>query len=111
MRSNGWPASSTNPDTWCGYEQVAHKPHGVMLGDGLACWDLDNVIDDHGVLYSDAVGVLNDVANQALWIERSLSGHGLHVFVQGDGPSQVGKRVSYYTHSRFIAVTGNRYWP
>lgn len=107
VRVNGAPASSTDPSTWHSYATVQSVPHGVMLGDGLACWDLDNVINE-GVLHKDAVDVLDDVT--PLWVERSMSGAGLHVFVHGDGRSHQGEHVSYYSHSRFIAVTGDRYW-
>jgi primase-polymerase (primpol)-like protein len=78
-----------------------------MLGEGLACWDLDNVIDD-GVLHSVAVDVLDEVI--PLWVERSMSGAGLHVFVHGEGRSHQSEHVSYYSHARFIAVTGDQYW-
>ncbi|WP_405490461.1 hypothetical protein [Nocardia sp. NBC_00511] len=81
-----------------------------MLGDGLACWDLDGVIDAAGVLHPEAVAVLQQVGRDALWIERSMSGRGLHVFVRGhEERGQVGKRVSYYSRGRFIAVTGDRF--
>ncbi len=78
-----------------------------MLGDGLACWDLDGVLDG-GVLHPEAECVLAEVGEGALWVERSMSGRGLHVFVNGGGQSVVGSRVSYYSHSRFIAVAGDR---
>lgn len=107
MRVHGAPASTTDPSTWHSYETVRSVPHGVMLGDGLACWDLDHVLED-GVLHRDAAAVLAVV--DPLWVERSMSGDGLHVFVRGDGPSHQGERVSFYSHSRFIAVTGDRYW-
>ncbi len=80
-----------------------------MLGYGLACWDLDNVIDDDGVLHDDADQVLREVGDAAVWVERSMSGRGLHVFVWGDGDARVGEHISYYSRSRFIVVTGNRY--
>lgn len=85
-------------------------PHGVMLGGGLACWDLDGVLDEAGVLHPEAVAVLQRVGRDALWVERSMSGRGLHVFVRGpEDCGRVGERVSYYSHGRFIAVTGDRY--
>ena len=79
-----------------------------MLGDGLACYDLDNVIKADGLLHRDAVEVLTSVLNP-LWIERSMSGRGLHVFVRGDAPSYQRDRVSFYSWGRFIVVTGRRY--
>ncbi|MBW0275009.1 hypothetical protein ATM97_27800 [Nocardia sp. MH4] len=91
---------------------MARREHGVMLGEGLACWDLDGVIDDDGRLHPEAAAVLQRVGTRALWVERSMSGRGLHVFVRGEEePARVGERVSYYSWGRFIAVTGERYAP
>lgn len=110
IQVDGRPASSTNPTTWTTYSDVADRPHGVMLGDGLCCWDLDNVIDTDGVLDPAAVAVLDFVGPTALWTERSMSGRGLHIFVHSsETESRVGDHVSFYAHSRFIAVTGQRY--
>lgn len=79
-----------------------------MLGDGLACFDLDGVIAADGTLHGDAVEVLRGVA-APISVERSMSGQGLHVFVHGDGPSWQSDRVSFYSWGRFIVVTGRRY--
>lgn len=85
-------------------------PHGIMLGDGLACFDLDDVIAPDGSLHPDAVTVLADVADP-IWVERSMSGRGLHVFVWSDAASFQGQHVSFYSWGRFIVVTGDRFWP
>lgn len=88
------------------------RPNGIMLGDGLACWDLDGVIGDDGSIHPEAEAVLDRVAADALWIERSMSGRGLHVFVNApEAPAVVGDRVSFYSRGRFIAVTGDRWSP
>lgn len=108
---SGRGASSTDPSTWATYAAVrssrAGDGLGVMLGDGLACYDLDDVIGDDGQVSVEAAVVLAEVS--ALWIERSRSGRGLHVFVNGGGPSRQGQHVSYYSHSRFIRVTGDMF--
>lgn len=112
VQLSGKPASSTDPRTWTTHERVARRDRGVMLGEGLACWDLDGVIGEDGALHPDAAAVLRKVGTRALWVERSMSGRGLHVFVRGEeGPARVGERVSYYSWGRFIAVTGERYAP
>ena len=110
VRVDGRPASSTNPATWASYTSVADHPNGIMLGDGLGCFDLDDVIAADGSLHPDAVTVLADVADP-IWVERSLSGCGLHVFVWSDRPSFQGGHVSFYSWGRFIRVTGDRFWP
>lgn len=79
-----------------------------MLGDGLACYDLDHVIATDGTLHLAAAAVLREV-REPVWVERSMSGRGLHVFVYGAGDSYQGSHVSYYSRSRFIVVTGRRY--
>lgn len=110
MQVDGRPASSTNPATWTTYAAVAKHPHGVMLGDGLGCWDLDGVLDGDG-LGPEAAVLLSEIGANALWIERSMSGTGLHVFVLApESPAKVG-RMTLYTRGRFIAVTGDRWSP
>lgn len=110
VQLSGKAASTTDPSTWTAHRHVAGRDHGVMLGGGLACWDLDGVIDEDGALHPDGAAVLREVGTRALWVERSMSGRGLHVFVRGEeGPARVGKRVGYYSRARFIAVTGERF--
>lgn len=109
---SGSPASSTDQKTWSSFTEVvkstAGDGFGVMLGDGLGCWDLD-----HCLVGSDlevwARAVLADI-EAPLWVERSVSGTGIHVFVAA--PEARGfKRgnVEFYSRQRFIRVTGDRY--
>lgn len=110
VQLNGRNASTTKPRTWAAYRTVCHLPHGVMLGGGLGCYDLDNVINADGSLHPDAVDVLDQVGDSAIWVERSMSGRGLHVFVHApEQMGQVTEHVSFYSRARFIAVTGDRY--
>lgn len=82
-----------------------------MLGDGLACWDLDGVLGEDGSVHPEAARVLAKVGRRAVWVERSMSGRGLHVFVWGEeAAGTVSKHVSYYSQGRFIAVSGDA-WP
>jgi len=110
----GAPASSTDPSTWSTYPEVlassAGDGYGVMLGDGLACWDLDHCLD-RGELAPWAREVLASI-DSPLWVERSMSGEGLHVFVAGT--EERGRRthgVEYYARARFIRFTGDRFGP
>lgn len=113
IRCDGSAASSTNASTWTTYADVCSSSAGdglgIMLGDGLACWDLDHVLSADGVLADEAQRVLDEVGERALWVERSVSGEGLHVFVEGAGRSYQGERISYYSRARFIRVTGDPY--
>lgn len=79
-----------------------------MLGGGLACWDLDHCLEG-GVLAPWASEVLASIGSP-LWVERSMSGTGLHVFVEApEGPGRRRGGVEFYSRARFIAVTGDRF--
>lgn len=106
---SGAPASSTNPSTWCLFDEVqrgAGDGFGVMLGGGLGCYDLDNALED-GVVKPWAREVIKAIAEPIIYVERSVSGRGLHVFIElaerkgtrravGDGS------VEKYSYGRFI---------
>ena len=109
IMSSGAPASSTNSATWSSFDEVqsgAGDGFGVMLGDGLGCYDLDNALED-GVLKPWAREVVAAISETIIYVERSVSGCGLHVFVElaeqkgsrhvvGDGS------VEKYSYGRFI---------
>lgn len=110
----GAPASSTNPATWSTYHEVlassAGDGYGVMLGSGLACWDLDHCLDGDE-LAPWAREVLESI-DSPLWIERSMSGTGLHIFVAAaEEPGRRSAGVEYYARRRFIRFTGDKYGP
>ena len=109
---DGSPASSTDPATWTSWDAVkkssAGDGFGVMLGDGLACIDLDHCFDNSGELLPWASSAIESV--QPVFIERSMSGNGVHVFHKqkpvkyrreafGDGQAE------WFSHSRFIRCT------
>lgn len=105
----GAPASSTNSNTWSSFPEVqrgAGDGFGVMLGGGLGCYDLDNALEG-GVLKPWARGIVAAIAEPIVYAERSVSGRGLHVFVEaaeargirrsiGDGS------IEKYSYGRFI---------
>lgn len=107
VQPSGRPASSTNPNTWVSFGEVQSgfgDGYGVMLGGGLGCYDFDHVTD------ADARVLVSSVPEPIVWVERSVSGRGVHVFVEapeGPGCRQVG--FERYTRSRFIRVTGVRF--
>lgn len=107
----GRPASSTDRSTWSTFAAVrassAGDGFGVMLGGGLGCYDLDHCLEGD-VLARWARDVLESIPERVLWSERSVSGDGLHVFVEA--PESRGSRragVERYTAGRFIRVTGD----
>lgn len=105
IQPDGRPASSTNSDTWSSFVDVqsgAGDGFGIMLGNGLGCYDLDDKSD---VFVRSFV---ESVPERIVFVERSMSGKGVHVFVEA--PEARGwKRdgVERYTRSRFIRTTGD----
>lgn len=79
-----------------------------MLGDGLGCYDLDHVTD------AEARRFIAGIAEPVVYAERSMSGEGVHVFIEA--PEAAGwKRmidnisVERYARARFIRVTGDTF--
>lgn len=111
---HGDAASSTDPATWSRYGAAARSTAGaglgfVLDGDGIVCLDLDHCMDGDGRVATWARGVLD--AAGGTWVERSVSGDGLHVWGRGSVPR--GRRlrlgagtVEVYGTGRYIAVTG-----
>ena len=105
----GTPASSTNSATWsthCGVAaSKAGDGFGVMLGGGLGCYDLDNCFTD-GLLDPTARDFINGIPEKVLLVERSVSGRGLHVFVEArESRGSRSAGVERYTRCRFIRMT------
>lgn len=109
----GRAASSTDPATWGSYDDVAASSAGdglgVMLGGGLACWDLDHCLAD-GELTAEARAIVDAIGAPILFVEVSVSGEGLHIFTaETESRSSQGAWGGHYTHSRFIRTTGERF--
>lgn len=110
LQISGRNASSTKPATWSSLEEVMASDvgdgYGVMLGGGLGCYDFDNVTDEV------ARGLAALISEPVVYAERSLSGCGVHVFVEAEeGPGSMKWQGSHerYTGARFIRMTGNRF--
>ena len=106
---DGSAASSTNPATWASFAEVqsgAGDGFGVVLdGSGLGCYDFDNCFDG-GVLKPAVREFIAGIAYPIVYVERSVSGNGLHVFVEAE--KQRGFRrdgVEFYSWGRFIRTT------
>lgn len=113
----GGPASSTDPQTWCSYQDAAQSTIGVgvgfVLGGGIGCIDLDHCITG-GKLEPWAAEIVAQHRDSAILIERSRSGEGVHIFTEMDtGRGRVvrdGRNIETYPpdSGRYIAVTGDR---
>jgi primase-polymerase (primpol)-like protein len=116
LQVNGTAASSTNPATWTSHAEAMASTAGVgagfvLNGDGIVCVDLDHCVRG-AQLEPWAAEILADCP--ATFIERSVSGAGLHVW--GLGQVRRGRRVQIddgglelYGDKRYIAVTGRRW--
>ena len=106
---DGSSASSTNPATWASFAEVqsgAGDGFGVVLdGSGLGCFDFDDCFDG-GVLKPAVRDFIAGIAYPIVYVERSVSGNGLHVFVEA-GKQRGFRRdgVEFYTWGRFIKTT------
>src|SRR5690606_39217120 len=111
---DGFAASSTLPATWSSYPDAKRSSVGdglgFVLGDGIACLDLDHCLDGQGRPNEVARRILDRVPGA--YVEISPSGRGLHVW--GTAPEQPGRRhedYEVYSVGRYITVTGNVYQP
>lgn len=108
--SAGWQL----PGSWVSYAEAKKSPFGtgvgIVLGGGIGCWDLDHCIVG-GELLSWAREIIVGIESP-LWVERSMSGDGVHVFVhatEGDAVKiRDGRNIEFYSHSRYVAVTSDR---
>ena len=112
FQPSGRRASSTDSGTWSSFGDVQSgfgDGLGLMCGGGVACLDLDNAVEG-GRLKSWAREAVDALAFPVLFVELSMSGRGVHVFVEapeGRGSSRaVGDgRVEWFPRGRFIRVT------
>lgn len=111
---DGRPASSTDPRTWSTYRAAARSKVGdglgFVLGDGIACLDIDHCLDERGRPDARARAILDRVPDA--YVEVSPSGRGLHIW--GVAPEQPGRRYEgyeVYSVGRYITVTGRVYRP
>lgn len=112
IRPDGRPASSRDASTWSAFSDVrsgSGDGYGFMLGGGFGCYDLDHCSTDRALRF------VASVRETVLWVERSVSGNGAHVFVVGvlEGPGRRGRAVDglsveRYSWARFIRTTGHR---
>jgi len=111
---SGYLASSTNPATWCSYEQAVAAARALESEfDGIGFFFSEN--DPYAGIDIDAT---NDATHRELhnrvwaafpsYTERSPSGTGYHIIVKGSLPT--GKRrmsVEVYSSARYFTMTGD----
>ena len=112
-------ASSINPNTWGSYRAAGailtvypdrFRGLGFVLSleSGLIFVDIDDCIDEYGVLDDRATDIINTLG--ITFCEVSQSGRGLHLFAIGTIPKSFknpNNGVEMYNVSRYCAITGN----
>lgn len=101
---------------WVSFDEARRSKvgtgYGIVLGAGLGCIDLDHCIKD-GVIAGWAQSWIDGYRDDAVLIERSFSGDGVHIFLpMSEGPGRKirdgEQNVEIYSRGRYIAVTGDR---
>jgi len=122
--ANGRRASSTDPATWCSYEEALevwrkHPQHWAGIGfvfhesDPFVGIDLDDSLDDHAIPKPWARGIVERFADTYCEVSPSL--RGLKIWCRGKLPTNVGKvavgdgGIEMYSRARFFTVTGNAF--
>lgn len=115
IQLNGRNASSTNPATWTSFKEASAATTGDgigwVLGNGIGCIDLDDCYDSAGQLSPFAEAVIAEHRAEAILIERSVSGRGVHIFTPmapGAGTRRDTIEIYPPDSGRFIALTGDR---
>ncbi len=123
----GENASVSDPATWASFDEAVAcaKANVRMGGVGFVltdsdCWslDLDHVISDDGEVSPSVLRFIDSLT--PTYIERSPSGHGLHIVFRGERPAQLsrtrvqdafgpGMNLEIFGggSARYITVTGN----
>src|SRR5215218_351611 len=111
----GEKASSTDPETWAGYEEAVsarkeHGYHGIGFvfteGDGLCGVDLDGCRNpENGEVESWAQEIIEELGS---YTEISPSGTGVHVLVRAELPEGRNRkgRFEAYDRRRYFTVSG-----
>ncbi len=104
-------ASTTNPATWSTFDQArnvydagGYTGLGYVLtqDDPFTFVDLDNCIRNDE-LDPGAMAIIRQFSS---YTERSVSGAGVHIIVEGTANNRKNDRAEVYSDRRFIAITG-----
>lgn len=112
LQINGRAASSTDPATWTDFETASRVAQekgwhlGFMLSvdDPFTCIDLDVKGDVKAEDFALHIEMLDS------YTERSVSGAGFHVWVEGKVEKAAkAPNIEIYSQDRFMICTGNAY--
>ena len=121
----GTPAKANDNTTWSDYQTAcnyADNNPGKVVGigfeltenSGIIGVDIDHCLKD-GKFLNDKIKEFIDMVKS--YIEYSPSGEGLHIYLKGTWPTNVGNKkklennivVEVYNNKRYFTVTGNAY--
>ena len=107
-------ASSTNPDTWCSFNDAMEAvklgeisyPGFVFNDNGIVGIDIDDGYNEDGFLSEIAIDIIRKCKS---YTEKSKSGRGFHILLKGTLPFK-GKNnrngVEIYKTARYFIMTG-----
>lgn len=109
---SGKLARSNDPNTWSNFSNVLkcydskqYQGIGFMFtGSGITGIDIDHCIED-GRLSTLAEEII-DICNS--YTEKSPSGKGIHIYMQGVVPKGIKKEIEMYSEGRYFTVTGDK---
>ena len=111
---SGSKAKSNDPSTWTSFSNILRcfdpaKYDGIgfqFFRSGLVGIDIDHCIED-GQISSHAREIINQCSS---YTERSPSGRGIHVIVQGTIPTDINVKgmIEMYCNSHYFTVTGDK---
>ena len=117
-QGNGYPASSTDPDTWVSFDDALAAYHagggtfsgiGVVVREenGLVGIDLDHCVDPETGIEDWAQAIVDALDS---YTEISPSGTGLRIFIYAKLPPDGRKRGNFecYSSGRYLTITGNQ---
>lgn len=116
--NGGWPVATNKPETWAtfdecraAYQSGCFDGIGVLLEarQGIVGIDVDDAINTL-VRHPEVFAQITQVVNAGGYVERSPSGKGLRIFVQGTLTENAGKKregLEIYNDRRFLTVTGH----
>lgn len=117
-------AKSNDENTWSTYEKAVEVAKqfkgfssiGFELGlennpSGIVAIDLDHCLTEDGKSKPNNTEFLKEFINLETYCEKSISGDGLHLFIEGTIPNAIAKHdepaVEMYSFGRYILMTGN----
>lgn len=107
----GGMAKSTDPNTWCTFDDVKDKNKGIVLSDKkLICIDIDHCLENKEIIGEEKEKILNFISSLNSYVEFSPSMTGLHCFFTVKEPLDLKANrkgiFEVYNIGRYMTYTG-----